>query len=147
MGDLTVVNDWINFAQRDYDIAVYLNAGFRPLPTENICYNCQQAVEKALKAILIYVVGNYPKTHDIRELHQLCKESGVDFGLTSTITRTLTRFATKSRYPDDVNEFTDTDTEIGLKYAKQILEQAKDFLEKAKSKAPKEDAGKETPHE
>ncbi|MCL1877876.1 MAG: HEPN domain-containing protein [Defluviitaleaceae bacterium] len=135
MDDLTVMNDWLKFAQRDYDIAMYLNEGFRPLPTENICYNCQQAVEKTLKAILIYTVGNYPKTHDIRELYQLCKASGIDFGLTPTITRTLTRFATKSRYPDDVNEFLETDTEIGLKYAKQILTQAREVLDKAKKEA------------
>ena len=111
---------------------MHLNEVFRPLPIENICYNCQQAIEKALKGILIYLAGNYPKTHDIRELHQLCKESGVDFGLSGNIARTLTRFATKSRYPDEVYDFTDTDIEIGIKYAEQILTQAIEVLIKAK---------------
>jgi len=128
MDDFEFVNEWLKYAQRDYDIALHLSESFHPLPTENICYNCQQAIEKTLKAILITLVGNYPKTHDIRELHQLCKEAGTDFGLTSSITRTLTRFATKSRYPDDVYDFTDKDTEIGLKYAEQILSQAREVL-------------------
>jgi len=145
MGDLTVVNEWIKYAERDYGIAVHLSKTFHPLPVENICYNCQQAIEKTLKAILICLADTYPKTHDIRELHQLCKESGVDFRLTPIITRTLTRFATKSRYPDDVNEFIDTDTEIGLKYAAQVLTQASEFLDKAQKEAPKEDATEETP--
>ena len=48
---------------------------------------------------------NYDKTHDIRVLHQACKEAGVDFDLQQSITRTLTRFATKSRYPDEVYDF------------------------------------------
>jgi HEPN domain-containing protein len=47
------------------------------------------------------------------------------------MTRTLTRFAKKSRYPDDVFDFTETDTEIGLKFAKQILTTAKEVLDKA----------------
>ena len=119
---------WLAVAQRDYDIALHLSVAFRPLPIANICYNCQQAIEKALKAILIYHASEYPKTHDIRELHQLCKESGTDFGLTPSVTRTLTRYATKSRYPDGMHEFTDKDADIGLKYAKQILEKAKHIV-------------------
>jgi hypothetical protein len=51
------------------------------------------------------------------------------------MTRTLTRFAKKSRYPDDVYDFTESDTEIGLKYARQILEQSRDVLSKAQKEA------------
>ncbi|MCL2188310.1 MAG: HEPN domain-containing protein [Defluviitaleaceae bacterium] len=130
MRDFDVVKEWLRYAQRDYDIALHLNESFHPLPVENICYNCQQAIEKALKGVLILMVGDYPKTHDIRELHQLCKEAGVDFTLQPSATRTLTRFATKSRYPDDVYDFTEADAEMGLKYAKQVLTQAKEVLDK-----------------
>ena len=120
---------WLHYAQRDFDIALHLSKTFRPLPAENICYSTQQAAEKALKAILMLHTGDYPKSHDIRELHQMCKEAGVDFGLPPSATRTLTRFATKSRYPDAVYDFTDKDVALGLKYAQQILEQAKEVFE------------------
>jgi len=123
---------WLDYAQRDYDIAVHLSQTFHPLPTENICYNTQQAVEKSLKAILILLTGDYNKTHDIRVLHQACKEAGVDFGLQSSTTRVLTRFATKSRYPDEVHDFTDKDAELGIVYALQVLTHAKEILENAK---------------
>ena len=135
MNDFYVVNEWLKFAERDYAIALHLCKTFHPMPVENICYNCQQAAEKAIKGILILHKGDYPRTHDIEQLHELCKEAGTDFGLTPSMTRTLTRFAKKSRYPDDVNDFTETDMEIGLKYAEQILTQAKDVLEKAKKEA------------
>ena len=140
MGWLLVVNfddisAWLEYAQRDYDIAVHLSKTFRPLPTENVCYNSQQAVEKSLKAISILLTGDYEKTHDIRVLHQACKEAGVDFGLQQSTTRTLTRFATKSRYPDEVYDFTEKDAELGLKYAEQILSKAKETLETAKKDA------------
>ena len=126
MHDSNAVNEWLKFAERDYEIALHLSKTFHPLPIENICYNCQQATEKALKGILILHTGNYPRTHDIEVLHELCKESGTDFGLTPSMTRTLSRFAKKSRYPDDVVDFTETDAELGLKYAKQIIDQAKE---------------------
>ena len=143
MDDYNVANEWLKFAQRDYDIALHLSKTFFPLPTENICYNCQQAIEKALKATLIYLAGDYPKTHDIRELHQLCKESGVDFGLVPSITRTLTRYATKSRYPDDVYDFTDKDAEIAIEYAEQLLNNARESLNKAQKEAEQAEASKE----
>ena len=135
MDRLDDVFAWLKSARRDYDIALHLSKTFHPVPSENICYNCQQAIEKTLKAILIYNVGDFPKTHDIRELHQLCKESGIDFDLSSSITRTLTRYATKSRYPDDVYDFTDEDVEVALKYAEQVLNQAGEVLSKAHEEA------------
>lgn len=130
MDNIGDVLSWLEVAQRDYDIALHLSEVFRPLPVENICYNCQQAIEKTLKAILIFHVGEYPKTHDIRELHQLCKELGTDFGLTPGLTRTITRYATKSRYPDEMHEFTGEDTELGLRYAKQVLVRAREEVTK-----------------
>ena len=32
---------------------------------EDLCFNAHQAVEKALKAVLIKLVGKFPFTHDI----------------------------------------------------------------------------------
>jgi len=130
--DINDILPWLDYAQRDYDIAVHLSKTFHPLPTENICYNSQQAVEKSLKAISILYTGDYDKTHDIRVLHQACKEAGVDFGLQPSTIRALTRFATKSRYPDEVYDFTDKDAELGLKCALQVLTQAKEILKNAK---------------
>ena len=135
MVDFDDISAWLDYAQRDYDIALHLSTTFHPLPTENICYNSQQAIEKSLKGILILRTGDYRKTHDIRELHQMCKEAGVDFGLQPNITRTLTRFATKSRYPDEGFDYTDKDVELGLNFAGQILTQAKEILENAKKEA------------
>jgi len=143
--NLNTVNEWLKYAERDYGVALHLSKTFHPLPVENICYNCQQATEKAMKGILVLNTGDYPRVHDIEVLHEQCRESGTDFGLTQSITRTLTRFATKSRYPDNVHDFIETDTEIGLKYAEQILTKAREILEKAQKEAPKEDAVEETP--
>ena len=54
MPDLDFAKEWIKIAERDYAVALFLNENFRPLPAENICYGCQQSVEKSLKAVLAY---------------------------------------------------------------------------------------------
>ena len=44
--------EWIAFARTDYESAKYLNgAPFHPRPLNVICYHCQQAAEKAVKAL------------------------------------------------------------------------------------------------
>lgn len=61
--------EWLEFAAMDLDSAQFL-LGMRPVPVEIICYHCEQAAEKLLKAVLVAVDVEPPKTHD---LIQLCK--------------------------------------------------------------------------
>ena len=62
--------------------------------------------------------------------HQI-KEEGVigEAWLEAAISRTLTRFATETRYPDVDVDFIQKDAELGLKYANQILEKVQAYLE------------------
>ena len=129
MPDINHAKEWLKIAERDYAVALHLSKTFYPLPTENICYGCQQAAEKALKAILAYNETDIPKTHDIELLHSLCQVYTDKIELEVGVTRALTRFATKSRYPDSVSDFTNEDAELGLKYAKQILGSVNEVLE------------------
>ena len=60
--------DWLRFAQANYDSAKYLyDSPLHPKPLEIICYHCQQAAEKAVKALIVYFGsrGGMPKVHDI----------------------------------------------------------------------------------
>ena len=60
--------EWLAFARTDYECAKYLEgAPFYPRPLNIICYHCQQAAEKALKALIVYFgnQGGMPKVHDI----------------------------------------------------------------------------------
>ncbi len=67
--------------------------------TEIVCFHCQQAVEKYLKAFLIYKkVEIVPKTHNIDLLLNLCAKFDKDF-IIYTGTE-LTTYAVDLRYPD-----------------------------------------------
>ena len=60
--------EWLIFAQTDYDCAEYLSkAPFYPRNLAVICYHCQQAAEKAIKALIVYFgsQGGMPKVHDL----------------------------------------------------------------------------------
>ena len=127
MHDINHAKEWINISERDYGVALHLYQTYKPMPTENICYGCQQSVEKSLKAVLAYNNDTIPKTHDISRLSALCQAHTDELKIDPKIARILTSFATESRYPDSI-DFTKEDAELGLKYAEQILNKVKDVL-------------------
>ena len=120
--------EWLKYAQNDADVAAHLSVAYRPLPTNTICWLCQQAVEKSYKAILAYHDERVPKTHNITRLQQatIVYESSVS--IDEKIADKITEFATEARYPDNVFDFTDDDAEFGLIYAKKVLTQVRTAL-------------------
>ena len=119
---------WVKYAENDLSVAGHLFETHNPLPTNIICYHCQQAAEKALKSILIQNDVTVPKTHDIDELLQRVQTHEPSITLNDGIAEKLTTFAVESRYPDNVIDFTKEDTELGLKYAREILDKVKTVL-------------------
>lgn len=59
--------EWLTFAETDLGVARHLFETYRPQPFEIICYHCQQAAEKAIKAVIIFngAQGGLPKVHDL----------------------------------------------------------------------------------
>lgn len=68
-----LVEEWMEYAQRDILSAKYLTS-MKPEPLEIICFHCQQAAEKALKAYLVFLEIRVPKTHDLDQLLELCEK-------------------------------------------------------------------------
>ena len=69
-----LIAEWLEYSQIDLNSAEYLT-GMVPEPLEIICFHCQQSAEKALKAYLISIDTRPPKTHDLDELLELCKNN------------------------------------------------------------------------
>jgi len=120
MGNIELAKEWLRYARMDYNIAVY-DKGFYPIPLEIICYHCQQAGEKALKAILAYHDEEIPRTHNLYSLLKLCSKYYPDM-LTELVklSNRLTDFATVTRYPSGI-QLEETDMELAFKSAEQIL--------------------------
>lgn len=61
-------------------------------------FHAQQAVEKALKAVMAAHGISFPKTHNLKELHDLLLEHGHTSPLTIDQLNELTPYAVTSRY-------------------------------------------------
>jgi HEPN domain-containing protein len=65
---------------------------------EQIGFFCQQAVEKAIKAVLSRRGIKYRRTHDLAELIDLMKDNGIGYPAALDASVALTPFAAEMRY-------------------------------------------------
>ncbi|MBI5635486.1 HEPN domain-containing protein [Candidatus Micrarchaeota archaeon] len=85
--------DWIKEAKNDLMAAENLGQAKLFAPA---CFHCQQAAEKALKAILIKSKKEFPKSHS---LMQLAKTAGLLDKLSEELALLEADYST-TRYPD-----------------------------------------------
>ncbi len=98
---IELVNKWIMKADRDFKTVDKL-MGVDEIITDTACFHAQQAIEKYLKAFLIYHQVPFGRTHDLIFLVQKCKDIDSDFEKFSTTKiDKLTDYAVEVRYPDE----------------------------------------------
>lgn len=93
-----VARQWVRKAENDLAAARQLLKG-RPLLSDEICFHCQQAIEKYFKALLAEHGFPIQKTHDLTILlHQLMP---IDAALTllKRGLKGVSRYAVEYRYP------------------------------------------------
>ena len=114
---------WTQRAENDISSALYLAENMRPAPAEIICFHCQQAAEKYLKAFLVYNDQEPPKTHDLIEIVKLCSVFNADFSALNQKCDFLIPFASRTRYPGDpsASNPNDEDIKTALAYAADII--------------------------
>lgn len=87
-------------ADEDLRSAEHLLTMPRRCPHRIVCFHAQQAVEKAVQALLVSRSVDFPGTHDIGELVRLLP-AGLTVPLSAEERERLTGYATASRYPGD----------------------------------------------
>ena len=77
------------------------------LAFEIICYHCAHAIEKYLKAYLIYNDKIPEKTHNLRFLNDICIEIDKEFWNITSLCDYINRFTNDIRYPYkyEINDF------------------------------------------
>lgn len=122
--------EWMDFAEQDLAVAKHLYENFYPRPLEIICYHCQQAAEKVVKALIVNKgsQGGLPRSHDISFLlNQISNmyeipEKYYDYG------DTLTPYGVASRYLHELF-LEDRDAEQALQITTELMEWAKKELD------------------
>ena len=66
---------------------------------EDLCFDAQQAAEKAIKAVFIHRGLHFPYVHDLKRLLQLLNRGGVKVPKYFWKAEELTPFAFETRYP------------------------------------------------
>ncbi|MBN1798032.1 MAG: HEPN domain-containing protein [Spirochaetales bacterium] len=97
------VKAWIIKANNDMRAAtILLESGEKDLPNDAICFHCQQAVEKYLKAFLVFKSERINLTHNLADLVKACMKHDERFKEILEKAEMLTPFAIEIRYPDDM---------------------------------------------
>lgn len=89
---------WVRKAEADRAGAMTL-ASAKPVLNDLICFHCQQAAEKYLKALMLEVGLPVPRTHDLEQLRKLLEPHVGTLGTLRRSLVTLSRFAVDYRYP------------------------------------------------
>jgi len=122
------IRAWLDYAHMDYDAAVTLFE-HHPQPFEIICYHCQQAAEKAIKAlfILFEVPGGIPRKHDLSFLlNQIRNNVEIPTDLRQHADA-LSVYGIISRYPNEIPVNQDR-ARLALQYAAQVLRWAENIV-------------------
>jgi len=125
---------WLVYAREDMQTAQVI-LEHPTIAYRHVCGLSQQAAEKALKATLIFLRVEFPRTHDLDVLLKLIPS---DWSVKQLIPdlATLTEWAVESRYPGDWPEANQEDAEYALNQASQILQTILTDFEQRGAKLP-----------
>ena len=92
---------WVEKAEQDYEGAETLSRKrSKPVP-DLVCFCCQQAAEKYLKACLTLQKVSFAKTHDLVKLKNLLSGRVPEIELIADLMVFLNEFSVQYRYPGE----------------------------------------------
>ena len=110
---------WLRLAQADLASAELL---LTPRTVANSLFHSQQAVEKALKAVLVWHQRPFPKTHNLAVLREDCAQVAPDLAASLGPAVSLTRYAVAFRYPGEPEIPTLEDARSALRLAQMAVQ-------------------------
>jgi HEPN domain-containing protein len=118
--------DWLTRAEGDLALAKV------PLPAgaffEDLCFHCQQAAEKAFKAVYQYLGKRFRYTHDLDELITGLKNEGIAVPSEVVDAALLTSYAWEARYPGLSEPATIEEYREALRQAEIVLQWARGII-------------------
>lgn len=96
---------------------------------EDLCFEAQQAAEKALKAVCVFYKIEFPKTHSLTTLTALLEQAGVQLPPDVREADPLTSYAVQARYPDWDEAVSDAEYQRALITAKHVVAWAEKVIQ------------------
>jgi HEPN domain-containing protein len=124
---LQKVGQWLGYGDEDLRLARHALTITSGCPYRLIAYHAQQCAEKYLKAYLVFKGVDFPYTHNISRLLELCNEHG---GWAETLqdAEELTPFAITARYPGIEEEVTKEEALRAIEIASCVRQRVRAVL-------------------
>ena len=113
------VREWAAHADDDLRVAEHTLTLPDECPYRLVAYHAQQCAEKYLKAFLVLRGIDFPFTHNIARLLELCSERA-DWADTIKDAEELTPFAITARYPGDDEPVSEPEARRAIEIATQV---------------------------
>ena len=97
-------------------------------PWEYMCFDTQQAAEKAVKAVLVLRQIEFPRTHELGELLALASQAGERIPEDLWEASGLSIYATHTRYPGDEPPATEDDYREAVALAEKVVRWAEGII-------------------
>ena len=88
---------------------------------EDLCFQAQQAAEKAIKAVYQYKELYFRYTHDLEELGKGLEDSGVPVPSAIKEAVILTKYAFETRYPGPFEPVTEEEYQEAVRLAESVI--------------------------
>ena len=110
--------DWLRYARSDLELACIDQP--EGVLLESLCFHAQQATEKALKAVFVFLNTDFPHTHNIRTLLDQLPDS-ITIPRNIEESAGLTDYAVESRYPLTIEPVDDEEYQHAIGLAKVVV--------------------------
>ncbi|MCY3554473.1 MAG: HEPN domain-containing protein [Gemmatimonadetes bacterium] len=117
--------DWLRHARSDLELACIDQP--EGVLLETLCFHAQQATEKALKAVFVFLETDFPRTHNIRTLLDLLSNH---IGIPQVVDASagLTDYAVESRYPMNTEPVDEEEYQHAIGLAKLVVHWAETLI-------------------
>jgi HEPN domain-containing protein len=95
---------------------------------EDLCFDAQQSVEKALKALLIQRQVSFPYIHDLIRLMELLQENGLVLPEKVLEAAKLSDYAVEARYPGVSEPVSQEEYAEALRLAEDVMRWVEDLM-------------------
>lgn len=124
---LQKAKQWLEYADEDFRLAEHTLKIEHRCPYRLAAYHAQQCAEKHLKSLLVVRNIDFPFTHNLSLLLELCGDAAA-WGTSLDDAEELSRFAIMTRYPGEDREVSREQALRAVQLASRVAEAVRDAL-------------------
>lgn len=124
--ELGTPQEWLKRAKSN--LALAKQPRTEDIYLEDLCFEIQQAAEKAIKAVLLFNGIQFRFVHDLAELLTLLEQHGIPLPEEIRTAAELTDYAVEARYPSLLEPVTEDEFKEALHIAEAVVAWAESQL-------------------